>query len=207
VAAPRNDRNEAIADIEAHLAKHGPTNYAPLRERYSHVPEPTFWRWVKAAKQKPPTPALILQAREKLAERAATMTHDEVVATAAANLPAAPSPDFIAKSGERGQANLNLLERFHELYADAMLLRAFAMNQAGGVKNPMVLAGSISLRNNLLNTALKATEAVYDFRRIQAFWDSVMEEIAAADPEIAKRIMERLHRLNSEIGMSAGVTV
>jgi hypothetical protein len=34
-----------------------------------------------------------------------------------------------------------------------------------------------------------------------------MEEIAAADPEIAKRIMERLHRLNSEIGMSAGVVV
>ena len=201
------DKKQAIADIEAHLATNGPTNYAPLRERYSHLPEPTFWRYVKEAKQKPPTPALILQARERLAERAATMKNTEVLGTVAANLPAAPSPDYIAKTGAQGESNLNLLEKFHTLYADAMLLRDFATNQDGGVKNPMVFAGSISLRHQLLATALKATEAVYDYRRIAGFWNAVLEEIAAADPEIAKRIMERLHRLNSEIGMSAGVVV
>jgi hypothetical protein len=66
----------------------------------------------------------------------------------------------------------------------------------------MFFGQSINIRDGLLNTALKATQTVHDLQRNQNFWDAVIEEIAAESPETARRIMVRLHRLNSELGMT-----
>ncbi len=118
------------------------------------------------------------------------------------SLPVAPSPDFIAKNGQRGVVHLNLLEKFEELYADAMLLREFAVNPEAGVKSPLYFGQSIGLRDRLLETALRSADTVWNLRRQRDFYDLVINEIAAASPEVAQTIMEKLRDLNARTGMS-----
>jgi hypothetical protein len=211
VPASTNDRERAIADIEAHLAVHGASNWRPLREQYAHLSDASWWRYVKLAKEKVAAKPLFEEARQQLTERAARTTQEEKVAAAAACLPATPSPDFIAKAGEKGRVQLDLLQRFEELHADALLLREFATSPAENgsrkIRNPMFFHLSIKVRDDLLNTALKAAQAVYDLQRMQQFYDLIVEEIARENPECAQRIMERLQALNERAGISFNATV
>jgi hypothetical protein len=202
VAAPSPDKDQAIADIEAHLCKFGPQQWGPLRERYAHVPEPTWWRWVRIGKQRIGSPAYIEEARRQLAARAAQTTPEERGASVAASLPAAPAPDFVAKNGARSHVQLDLLEKFEELYADAMLLREFAANSEGGIKNPLYFGQSINIRDRLISTALQAMQAVWDLRRMQELYDAVIAEVEKASPETAQAIVERLHDLNQRAGIA-----
>ena len=53
-----------------------------------------------------------------------------------------------------------------------------------------------------LETALRAAEAVWNLRRQQGFYDLVVQEIAAASPEVAQSIVERLAALDARTGMA-----
>src|SRR5256885_889913 len=108
------------------------------------------------------------------------MSHEEVVATATGNLPMAPSPSYLAKNGEKGIGNLDILVKFHEIYADAELLREWStIERPDGtrtIKNPMYFTQAINLRNAMLRTALEAARSIYDLQQVQRFWDAVIEE-------------------------------
>jgi hypothetical protein len=203
LVAPNPERENAIADIAAHLAQHGPGDWKKIRDRYPAVSDAAFWRYVKEARRRPAPQPFIEAARRVLAERAAAMTHDEKIGAITANLPAAVSPDFIARNGERGQAQLRLIDRFEQLFDDAILLRAFAMHEDGRrIKNPVIFGSTISMRDGLLRTALQATQAIWDLRRSQELWDLAMDEIAAESPECVGRILVRLTELNSRAGFT-----
>lgn len=199
---PNPQRDAVILSIEEHLATHGPQRWALVRDRWPDISEASWWRLVARAKRKIADEAILEESRRKLAERAAQTTAEEKAEAVAANLPATVSPDFVSKSGSRGMAQLDLLSKFESLFADAMLLREYAVNPEGKIKNPHFFRDSVALRDKLLGTALRACESIWNLRRQISFYDLVVEEIAKASPEVAQQIMERLQKLNEECGMS-----
>lgn len=182
-------RDKAFVAIANHLKNVGDEQWEALRKTFDVVPRATFYRWIKSVKQ------LMSSDKGELADAA------RVALEAADHLPAAPPPEYVAKTGANGKSNLDFMQRLDQLYSDAETLREFGMRE-GRVVSPKFFAQSINLRRSLLETALKAMAEVWDLRQMQAFYDLVLEEISKESPECAQRILDRLRDLNAEVGMT-----
>ena len=190
------------AAVAEHLAESGGADWKALQARFPGVPHTTFWRCVRAVRAEAPDAEKLAAARDKIAERYAAEPEAGRREAVAANLPATPSPNFIAKGGVKGTRSIDLLGRLHELFADADLLRGCALAKDGAVRNPMIFAQSIALRERLVSSALKTLEAVYDLRYAEQFFMAVTDEVAAESPTTAGRIIARLKVLNAERGIA-----
>lgn len=182
-------KDRAFVAIAKHLKEVGDEQWEALRKKYSNVPKTTFYRWIKTTKN------LMGTDSEELGDAALKALE------ASDHLPAAPSPSYIAKEGANGRSNLDFMQRLDNLYADAELLRDYGLRD-GKLVSPKFFSQSINLRRTLLETALKAMSEVWDLRQMQAFYDTVVEEVAKESPETAQRILERLRNLNAETGMT-----
>ena len=205
--------------VATHLATVGASNWKVVLDQFPQVHDQTKWRWIRAAKAADvPRPELI-NARAKLVQKVKKLPKDARRVEAEDNgteaisrqLPAAPSPAYIAKSGEHGLQTLDFVAEIHLLYRDANMLRAFAVSpvaDADGVitgekiKNPAAFDKSIVRRAGLLETAIKAVQEVWDLPTMQNFYETIIEEIGVESPECQRRIMERLAILNSRQGMT-----
>ena len=204
--------------VAQHLATVGANNWKVVLDQFPDVPEPTKWRWIREAKSADvPRPELI-NSRAKLVQKVKKLPPDARTAEARDNgtehiakqLPAAPRPEYIARTGEAGMQTLDFVAEIHKLYADASMLRAYAMKNktdADGVvseaiNNPVAFDKSIVRRAGLLETAIKAVQEVWDLRTMQNFYETIIDEIGKESPEAQKRIMVRLAELNSRQGMT-----
>jgi len=188
--------------IRQHLASRGGVEWDLVQEEFPEVPPATFWRYVAKVRAEPAPTAQLDAARAFISDRFAPANEREAAITA--NLPCMPSPDFIAKSGSEGLKHLDLLSHFSELFGDVERLRWSAMDKDGRIIDPAVFVRAIKARIELLDATLKAIDAVYDQRRTTAFYDAVVNEVAAASPETQAKIMCRLRKLNEERGYSFG---
>lgn len=213
-----------FAAVAQHLSTVGANNWKVVLDQFPGIAEPTKWRWIKLAKEADvPRPELI-NAKAKLVQKVKKLPKDARRVEAEENgttkiakhLPAAPSPNYIAKTGEAGLQNLDFVAEIHALYADAQKLRAYAMknrvNQETGeieehINNPAAFDKSIVRRAALLETAIKAVQEVWDLRTMQNFYETVIEEIGMESPECQRRILERLALLNSRTGMTLSMKV
>lgn len=206
---------EAVAK---HLATVGSNNWTPVLDAFPQIGIATKWRLIREAKAADvPRPELI-NARAKLVQKVKKLpadlrrqeAEDNGTQHIARQLPAAPSPHYIAKTGERGLQTLDFVAEIHALYADANMLRAFAISTVTAedgttsekIKNPAAFDKSIGRRADLLETAIKAVQEVWDLRTMQNFYETIIEEIGKESPEAQRRIMERLAVLNSKTGMT-----
>lgn len=212
-------RDQFFADVATHLATVGANNWNVLLDKYAEVPTATKWRWIRQAKTVDvPRPELI-NARAKLVQKVKKIRTDDRTIEARANgtetiakhLPAAPSPNYIARTGEAGLQTLDFVAEIHALYADAQMLRAFGVTQVVDddgvvtgekIKNPAAFDKSIVRRADLLESAIKAVQEVWDLRKMQMFYELIIEEIGAESPDCQRRIMERLAALNSKQGFT-----
>lgn len=186
-------QQRAIQEMREAITKYGrAAGEALIRERYPDVSRSTWLRWRKA---------VVVSPIDIAAERIR-----DALPTAADVLPAAPSPAMIARNRTEGGKTLDFMARFEELYGDAELLRDYASGvDADGhrkVKIPTFFAQSIGLRSNLLERWIQAMNLMFDAKHMQGLYEAIVEEIGAADPEIARRIMERLALLNEERGFT-----
>lgn len=202
-----------------HLATVGANNWKAVLEQFPDVAEPTKWRWIREAKAADvPRPELI-NARAKLVQKVKKLPKDARAQEAIDNgteritkqLPAAPRPEYIARTGEAGLQTLDFVAEIHALYADASKLRAYAMKtrtdpETGEVteviNNPAAFDKSIVRRAGLLESAIKAVQEVWDLRTMQNFYETIIDEIGRESPDCQRRIMERLAELNSRQGMT-----
>jgi hypothetical protein len=199
--APSAESLDALEQIERHLSVHGSQAWGPLRERLA-VSDATFWRLVRVVKEKAPAPEILDHARAQLAGDDDSRSPDENLATIAANLPAVPSPNFIAKNGADGRAKLDILAKFGELYADAEKLKTYSLTADGKtIRTPAFWAQSISLRRDLLVDQIKTMAIVYDMEVMLEYVGTIMQEIEAESPACVERITDRLARLNNVHGM------
>lgn len=206
---------EAVAK---HLATVGSNNWTPVLDAFPQIGIATKWRLIREAKAADvPRPELI-NARAKLVQKVKKLpadlrrqeAEDNGTQHIARQLPAAPSPHYIAKTGERGLQTLDFVAEIHALYADANMLRAFAISTVTAedgttsekIKNPAAFDKSIGRRADLLETAIKAVQEVWDLRTMQNFYETIIEEIGKESPEAQRRIMERLAVLNGQRGFT-----
>lgn len=209
----------------AHIAEHGQKNWKLLFEQFPDVSDQSKWRWLRAVRKDDPPPSLINDAREKLVasvrkfpqtDRAKGIPDERLDPSAAEvvdHLPAAPSPAYIAKNGDAGLRTIDFVAEIQSLYRDASMLRAYAMktkpDPATGqpvevINNPAAFDKSIVRRANLLETAIRAVQEVWDLRTMQNFYETIIDEIGKESPEAQRRIMERLAALNERTGMTLG---
>jgi hypothetical protein len=222
--AEHPQKAEFLEAVTLHLATVGANNWKMVLERFPDIPEPTKWRWIRIAKGADvPKPQLInAKARivQKVKKAGGTDRQREARANKtekiAMHLPAAPSPNYIAKTGESGLQNLDFVAEIHALYGDAQMLRAYAMKTRADpetgelvevINNPAAFDKSIVRRAGLLETAIKAVQEVWDLRQMQNFYEIVIDEIGRESPETQKRIMVRLAELNSRQGFTTSLRV
>lgn len=209
--------------MHAHMAKHGEKNWKLLLEQFPEVHDQTKWRWIRLARSEAPPPSLMQDARDRLAAsvkkfpnttRAKRMGKDRLAPEAEEivdHLPAAPSPAFIAKTGDAGLRTIDFVAEIHSLYGDAKMLRAYSVKERADpetgelrevINNPAAFDKSIARRADLLETAIRAVQEVWDLRTMQNFYETVIDEIGKESPECQKRILERLAQLNARTGMT-----
>lgn len=213
-ATKKKLRDGLNAVILQHLATHGPKNWGTLIERYCpHVlSEASFWRRVAQVKKRPTDAGTLQKAREQVIERmiGTVDVNDEAAAAAglahvAKHVPATPSPAYIARSGQQGLMNIDVMEEINKVYADAVMLRDYSVVERDGqeaIKNPLIFEKSIARRNDLIETVLRVVERVWDLKMMQSFYDAIIEEIGQEAPHVQRRIMLRLAELNSKHGFT-----
>lgn len=208
-----------FAAVTQHLATVGANNWNVVLDQFPDVPTPTAWRWIRMAKEADVPKPQLINAKAKLVQKVKKAGGTDRQREARANgtepiakhLPAAPSPAYIARTGETGLQNLDFVAEIHALYADASMLRAYAMKTrtdavtgevSEAINNPAAFDKSIVRRASLLETAIKAVQEVWDLRTMQNFYETIVDEIGRESPECQRRIMERLAALNAKQGMT-----
>ena len=191
-------RDAAMRAIAEHIAEHGPGNWGAVRSKYPEIPEASWWRLVKRVREGKPSPEALKKATQKIQRhlRKSPPKDEEI----AAHLPAAPSPEFIARNGAAGLRQFDVMRELHVLFSDALLLREFSLNNEGKVRIPMYFEKSIRVRTDILETGLDAAREIWDLERIQTFHQSILDAIREVSPEVAHAIVERMHAVSREHG-------
>jgi hypothetical protein len=202
-----DQRAQAEAAIAEHLRTVGPRQWQQVRARFPDVPDATWWRMVKRVREAPPEPEAVRKARVRL--RRAGLDKGRLIEHAVAQLPdpeGSLSPARVAKEGKRAFAGWDMLGAAQALYRDAELLRDHAArtDEDGQVRiaSPKMLAGSVRLRNDLLETCLKILERAYEIERTRQFYDALIAEVSAESPAVVERIVARLTALNERMGFA-----
>jgi hypothetical protein len=174
---------EAILD---HLKNIGSHDWEELKKDFLDVPTSSFWRYVKKIKE---------QLEKPISPNVATDLFSKELA------------EGQQEPWERPELNgtfrlLKHAQRFYELHADLLALRQHALDGDGRIRDPQLFAKTIRLRNQLLKDELSVVEGVCTTDINTKLFDSVIETVAAASPEVAKAIMKSLHGLNQRFNES-----
>lgn len=185
---PRTSKHGGLAEaIEANVRAGGGA-WDSVRSRFPDVPHTTFWRTVRSVRRQLQEEAALAVARDEVASRSLGAVED-------------PNLGKSNRSAEGGFGGLNLLGRFREILADADRLRAYSISADGKILNPVMFSQSIALRDRLLGSALQLADAVYDVERFEAFYQAIVDEVAAESPEAARRIIVRLKQHQERAGI------
>ena len=193
------------------MAVHGSKDWPLLFERFEPrgVAKTTFWTWIREVKESA-APSPVLAAAKTAIQTVVEGRESQLPEGVSEHLPATPSPDFISKHGARGLAQFDMILEIKKLYADAEMLRSYAIKEVHGddgetreqIKNPVAFDKSIARRANLLETSISAVQQIWNLRTMQNFYEVVVQEIGKADPDTQKRILVRLAELNQRTGMN-----
>ena len=221
MAVTQERKAECIASIRQHLATRGSSDWASLIDQFPDVSDASIWRWIREAKNSH-EPAQLVTAQAKLRQRVkkhgvdagaiggvpgkiqpgevATMRH------LSRQLPAVPSPAYVAREGEAALQKLDFAAELNHLYGDALMIREYATKKledgSEAIKNPVMFERQIMARAKLIDTAINTLREIWDLRTMQDAFAAVLEEVAAESPDCQRRILARLQALNSRVGMS-----
>jgi hypothetical protein len=191
LAESKTDKQALEKAIAEHLVRHGASDWGDVRVRFPDVSDSTFWRVVRKLKSN--HQALAPEAKKVLKE----------VQRAKDHLPVSVAPATVLDRGvEAVSANLDYLAQINEALVAADKLRDYAMNAEGKVKIPAFLRDSARLRLDAVKSAAAVSTFLTDVRRMEAFFAAVVDEVGKVSPEAQHAIVERLHVLNREHGMT-----
>ena len=182
-------RINAINEILACIAEYG-IEAGPRLARKNHkdVPRSTWYKWLEEAKATPMDRSIAAAKK------------------AAKHLPATPAPDYISERPIESRKNINYMQQIDKLMSDAEMLRAYSMTRdatgAEVIRSAKIFDRSISLRIGVLESAVKTLSQIYEFKRMQHFYDLIVEEIAKESPDTAERIVARLQELDNVTGIT-----
>lgn len=220
MTTPSEIKVRILHDIAAHVKVYGRTNWDAIREHPDYAAligketgsagERKFFRWVKQVCE--PVDSDLGRPKSEVEVTANILnaaTHEARVA-AMKHVPAAPSPAYIMREGSKAHQNIDFLAAVNTIWADAELLREFAMMPdpaTGGqrIKNPSLFDNSIRRRIDVMESALKVMQEIWDLQYQQRFYDAIVDLIVeelGSVPDIQRRVIERLAELNNRRGMT-----
>lgn len=183
-----------LVAIEKHLGKHGAKDWQKVKDRFSDVPDSTFWRLVKQVREAPASPEALTSARKRIsARKRATKAPSEPKAT--------PSPATVAKHGDDAFRGFDYLAEVGSLYKDAKMLRDYSVNAEGKIRIPVYFEKSIARRENILDTAASLMERFLTIETTDSYWRIILEEIGAADKDTQIKILKRLGAIQKNLGV------
>jgi hypothetical protein len=189
-----SEQKEAIvAELQEAIDRYG-VDAGPkvVRDRHPGIPRASWFRYLKAARATPLDRAISVA-------RAASADLSDV-------LPAPLSPAIIAAKPVETRRALDFLGSLKKIEADIELLREFAIKRdADGkesVKNPVFFASQTKLSLDVLDKYLAALRELYNFEKIQEFFNVIIETIRQVDPGVASKIMDRLYELDQARGFT-----
>lgn len=207
---------EIIAAMREHLLLVGPRDYDTLQAKFPDVSRPTFYRYLKTAREAleataaAESPAALRLAQQRI--RASVEKPEKTMAAVKAHMPVMPSPAVIA--GDPGAASqaFKFFAFFQSIVEDADLLRgsAVVVDEATGkqkVRNPALLDKVITRRLGIAQTYLNAFEAVYNAERIQQLYEVIVEEVGKASPEVQMAVLAVMRELDNKRGLTMGGNV
>lgn len=187
-ADPRRDA--AIATISDLTRKHGVKEGLRLaREQFSDVPNATWARWRQAA---------VGNVSETEAEAVVGLA-PQVRAHIPELHELAPAVENPVPATQRA---LNFWKMLDELEQDAQLMREFAISKGADgkirLRVPSALRDAHRMRCDLIRLALQQADVAWSAERAAKFYQVILDEIGSASPECQKRILARLHNIQSE---------
>lgn len=222
-AADDDLKDRILAEIAAHIRVYGRERWDLIRENpaYAHligkvagaVGKRKFYRWVDSVTggvggtedgaRRVDGPEIAAEFMDDARKRA--------MLAAQKNIPAAPSPAYLARKGPDADTSINFLAAVHRLMDDGEKLRAYSVvaddSSADGerIKIPHMFKDSINARMRVMEGALRVMQEIWDLQYQQRFYDEItniiVEEVAAY-PDVQLRIIERLEKLNNRRGMT-----
>lgn len=212
-----------FAEIVAHVRVYGRARWELIRENPDYArligkdlgpaAERKFFRWVDAATKRTAADKLIAPNAAGQAAQTEALDDGAKRARLAAekNIPAAPSPAYMAREGAGADRSIDFLAGLHGIWADAQLLREYAMAKDADapngekIKNPMFFEKSIKARLDVMDSGLRVMQEIWDLRYQQRFYDAIVDIIVtelAPHPEVQLRVMRKLKALNDRQGMT-----
>jgi len=207
----------AIAAIKLHLQTHGSEDWHIVLTQFPEVPSASMWRWIREAKADKPSKAELSTAKartrarmRKIAVDREDEAFDAGVEHIAKHVPAAPNPAYVSRAGAKALQGIDYLAEVSALYADAMMLREFAMKTGVGadgqvievIKNPNIFERQIAGRLRIIEGAVSTMRELWDLQRMQSFYETIIDEVAKESPDCQRRIMDRLREVNEQQGMT-----
>ena len=181
-------QQELMSAIQAHLATHGEGNWSAVREKFPSVSEATLWRYIRKVRTGD-IDVPLKQARQRLTDH---------VAMTAQQTPGPNRTEFAGSGPGTDWQRAGVLTQIAQGFDDLELLRRYSMSADNAIKNPLIFAQGISLRDRLVGTAVKCGEAAFEAGRVAEWIDSIVDEVAAEAPETAQRITKRLHQFSTD---------
>lgn len=179
VEALRVEVEQAVAE---YLDAGQPVDRAALLARYTAkgASRTRIYAWIKDALERLPSEPRHTPEQSALAADLAALPDREALA----------SIEVEAKRGGPGSGQA--LERLQALIDTANKVLNFALHPDGRVKNPRLALIAVEQIRRMLETSLKLYETISNMQTIERFIAEVMAELRAADPEMAKRVVERM---------------
>jgi hypothetical protein len=214
MARATNEQKPAIMRaITEHLNIHGPANYDELMAKFPEVSRPTFYRWLKEAKDSIENVAsehgtLALQLAQKRIRSDTELSPLATQEKLKAQLPAIPSPAIVAGLAPGAvKQTFNFIAFFYEILADIALLRSAAVkvNDDGTQKlvNPMLLDKVVGKKRDMMDTYIRSQEFLFGLEQMEELFRVVIDEIGKVSPEVQQAIMVRMRGANDAIGFNA----
>lgn len=213
---PKEDRKqEIIAAINQHLQIEGPRNWDSVMSQYPDVSRPTFYRYVKEARESIEDRAgqygagaiRLAQKRIRASVEPIARTQERIKA----HLPASPSPVIIAGEDAHIEEIFNFMAYFGQIRRDADMVRdaAVTKNEDGTekLKNPVMMDKSVGRRLGLLETYLHSMDTLWNLQRMQELYQLVIAAVGRADPETQRVILAELRQLDSKRGITMNARI
>jgi hypothetical protein len=194
-------KNNAFQDITDIIVTNGGSakQFRALRdEKYSGVPESTWYRWVRTVKDSGVTAKLsALRVKRKAGGRATANDVDASVAKEAVkHLPVKVTPDDIIPSGF-----LKVMDQIQLCMLRAEKVVQHCEADSGKIRNPKLYLQASRHILDAMKTASYISNQLMEAQRVEQFHQAILNRLKERDPIFVEEILEDLERLNQEWGI------
>ena len=181
------EKGKALDDIRGHLLVHGSQCWRGVRANYPAVTEASWWRWVREVKEQLKSQQLWMPAARGRARNAIGCE------------PGGSSAAIgVAPYGDGPGSRIDYSAALRGQFADVRAMRERSLNADGSIRDVHLFGRSISMNMRILNRAVKLEREIRQVEGLRRLSDSILAEVALADPALQRRVVDRLTMLAAQ---------